>query len=119
MVDVAFYLATEEIARRSGVMQSRYRVPDGRILLDNKDLSNIRLTTEEYLHGLSGIEQIDKNDAMALVRKNGYVMGLPTNAPQVNNAEDAVLEEQNDEPNEESDTETEVATETNNNNEEE
>lgn len=80
MVDIAFYLVTEEIARRSGVIDSKYRTVDGRFILDNKDLSHIRFTSDEYINGLAGVEKITKNEAMYLIQQNNYAMGLPANA---------------------------------------
>lgn len=91
MVDIAFYLVSESIARRSGVMQSRYRTQDGRFILDTKDLSNIRLTSDEFITGLEGVEKIEKNDAMLLIKQNNYTMGLPVD-------QTPVAEESTEEP---------------------
>ena len=76
MVDITFYLVTQEIAQRSGVIESRYRIKDGRFVLDNKDLSYIRFTPDEYIEGLKGVEKVSKNEAMLLIEENGYKMGI-------------------------------------------
>lgn len=76
-MDYALYLVSEEIAIRSGVIESRYRVSDGRFVLDSKDLSRIRFTIEEYIHGLDGVEMVDAERAKTLISANGNVMGLP------------------------------------------
>ena len=136
MVDSAFYLVTREIAMRSGVIEGRYRTQDGRFILDNKDLSRIRFTTDEYISGLQGVEKIDEMQAKTLIAQNGYKMGFegetndepePENVPEVivsegeqENADEQ--EENNDEQTQESDeqeSEVESETETENEKEEE
>lgn len=76
MVDITFYLVTQAIAQRSGVIESRYRIKDGRFVLDNKDLSYIRFTPDEYIDGLEGVEKVSKDEAMLLIKENGYKMGV-------------------------------------------
>lgn len=99
MVDIAFYLVTEEIARRSGVIDSRYRTADGRFVLDNKDLSRIRLASEEFINGLSGVEMVSKEQAMILIKENNYAKGLAIYAaPQAEQPEESPMEEQTEEP---------------------
>ena len=68
------YLVTRDIAIRSGIIESRYRIADGRFVLDNKDLSYIRFTPDEYIDGLKGVEKVSKDDAMLLIKENGYKM---------------------------------------------
>ena len=74
-VDIGFYFATREVAQRCGKISNRYVIQDGRFVLDNSDLANIRLTSEEFLNGLQGVEGVDKDTAMEAIRKNGYKMG--------------------------------------------
>lgn len=74
-LQIAYYLTTREIAIRSGVIKDRYRTVDGRYILDNKDLSRIRFTTEEYIEGLKGVELIDELKAKTLIAEGGYKMG--------------------------------------------
>ena len=76
MLDTAFYLVTRDIAVRSGVVNERYRTSDGRFVLDNKDLGRIRLTSEEFVTGLKGIESVDRATAYALIQQNGNKRGL-------------------------------------------
>ena len=74
MIDIAFYLVTKDIARRTGLVGERYIAPDGRYILDNKDLSRIRLSTDEYINGLQGVEKITKEEAKTLIAQGGYRM---------------------------------------------
>lgn len=74
-LDTAVYLVTREIAIRSGVMEHRYRIADGRFVLDNKDLSRVRFTTDEYVSGLSGVEKVSQSEAERLIKRNGYQRG--------------------------------------------
>lgn len=110
MVDVAFYLVTEDIAQRSGLIGQRYITKDGRYILDNKDLSRVRFTTDEYISGLSGVEKISNERAKELIQENGYLMEIPaventvSEQPQEENiepvSEEETVEEENNEPKE-------------------
>ena len=75
-LDTAFYLVTKDIAIRSGLVDVRYRTLDGRFILDNKDLSRVRFTTDEYINGLDGVEKISESEAKTLIAKGGYKKGL-------------------------------------------
>ena len=75
-LDTAFYLVTRDIAIRSGLVDVRYRTLDGRFILDNKDLSRVRLTTDEYVSGLAGVEKITEAEATTLIARGGYKKGL-------------------------------------------
>ena len=79
MVDIAFYFATREIAERCGKTQNRFVITDGRYVLDNADLDSIRLTSDEYITGLQGIERVDKETALAAIKANGSKMGYQVN----------------------------------------
>ena len=74
-LDSAVYLVTADIATRSGLIENRYRVADGRYVLDIKDLSRVRFTTDEYISGLEGVEKVDPERADTLIAENGYKMG--------------------------------------------
>lgn len=93
MVDTAIYLVPEEIARRCDCIKDRYRTQDGRYIVWNKDLAKIRLKSDEYLTGLQGIEKIEKSEAEALIRQNGYAMGAPANHEEAAATEEAPAEE--------------------------
>lgn len=69
------YLVTRDIAIRSGLIESRYRIADGRFVLDNKDLSRVRFTPDEYISGLAGVEKVSEEEAETLIAQNGYQMG--------------------------------------------
>ena len=69
------YLVTRDIAIRSGLIESRYRIADGRFVLDNKDLSRVRFTPDEYISGLAGVEKVSGEEAETLIAQNGYQMG--------------------------------------------
>lgn len=98
-LDSSRFLVTQEIAVRSGVIESRYRIADGRFVLDNKDLSRIRFTTDEYINGLAGVEKVTDVVAQRLIAENGYQMGLPKDTDTANTA--AVENENGNEQNEE------------------
>lgn len=75
MVDISFYLVSREIAVRCELIGQRYVAQDGRFILDNKDLSRLRLTSEEYVNGISNIEMITKKEAEDLIKENKYTFG--------------------------------------------
>lgn len=75
-LEIAFYKVTEDIAIRSGLIAERYRTADNEHwILDNKDLSRVRFTADEYINGLSGIEKITENEAETLIALGGYKFG--------------------------------------------
>lgn len=76
MIDAGFYLVTKEIALRSGMVDTRYRTQDGRFILNDRDLSRIRFSPNEYLTGLQGIERISASEANTLIAKNNNAMGI-------------------------------------------
>ena len=74
--EIAFYKVTEDIAIRSGLIAERYRTADNEHwILDNKDLSRVRFTADEYINGLSGVEKITENEAETLIALGGYKFG--------------------------------------------
>lgn len=75
-LDSAIYLVTRDIAMRSGSIDSRYRTADGRFILNNKDLSLVRLTSSEYINGLQGVERISEAEAQRLIAENHFQRGL-------------------------------------------
>lgn len=99
MVDAATYLVTRDIAERSGMIATRYRTKDGRFILNDRDLSHVRFSSEEYITGLQGVEQITDAKASKLIKANGYQMGLPQE--NVVSAENTEQEEENTNLNEE------------------
>lgn len=75
-LEIAFYKVTEDIAIRSGLIAERYRMSDNEHwILDNKDLSRVRFTADEYINGLSGVEKITENEAETLIALGGYKFG--------------------------------------------
>lgn len=72
MVELSFYLASPDIARRCGVLGQRYVGKDGRVLIDNNDLSMLRLKPSEYVSGITGIEMITEQKADEVISENGY-----------------------------------------------
>lgn len=74
MIESAFYLVTKSIAQRAGLLGQRYATKDGRVVLDNKDLSRVRFTADEYISGLSGVTKISNEQARSLIAQNGYSM---------------------------------------------
>lgn len=74
-VDIAFYKVVKEIAIRSGLIEERYRTKDNHYILDNKDLSRVRFTTDEYISGLDGVERIPDDMVETLIAEGGYKFG--------------------------------------------
>lgn len=82
MMDAATYLVSEDIARRSGLIDSRYRIRDGRYVLNDRDLSRIRFTTDEYISGLPGVEKTTSEEAHTLIAGNNFQIGPATEEPE-------------------------------------
>ena len=76
MMESATYLVTREIAERSGLIDTRYRIADGRFVLNDRDLARVRFTTDEYISGLQGVEKVSTQEAETLIAQNNYTMGL-------------------------------------------
>lgn len=74
-LEIAFYLVSEDIAKRSGLILERYRTADFRWVLDSKDLGRVRFTPDEYISGLKGVEKTTEEEAATLIAENGYKMG--------------------------------------------
>ena len=96
-LDSATYLVTREIAIRSGVVNNRYRIADGRFVLSNKDLSLVRLTSDEFVTGLQGVEKVSEAEAQRLIAENRFQRGLG-NAAYV---ESNYVEQEEEQPQEE------------------
>ena len=93
-MDLAFYLVPKNVAVRSGQIQNRYRTADGRFVLYNKDLAGIRLTTEEYVTGINGIEKVTEEEAKRQIALGGFKMGdAPAQRQFSQQQEEAVSEE--------------------------
>lgn len=74
-LETAIYVVTRRIAERSGMLGTRYRTTDGRFILNDRDLSRVYFTPDEYINGLQGVEKITKNEADGLIKGGGYKMG--------------------------------------------
>ena len=90
------YLVTKDIAIRSGLIESRYRIADGRFVLDNKDLSRVRFTPDEYISGLAGVEKVSEDEAETLISQNGYQMGEDVEQQQAQQQESETVTETQD-----------------------
>ena len=91
MLETATYLVTKEIAIRSGLVDSRYRIADGRFVLNNRDLSRVRFEPDEYINGLEGVEKVTPERAKTLIRQNNFAIGLELEGVE------SVVEEQQEE----------------------
>lgn len=91
-MDSATYLVSEEIALRSGLIESRYRLADGRFVLNDRDLARIRFTTDEYISGLPGVEKTTSEEARTLIARNNYQLGPAPEAVTETPAEEAPAE---------------------------
>lgn len=71
-----YYSASADIARRTGVINSRYRTKDGRFILSDKDLGRARLvmTPEEYINGMD-VTPLTDGQAKKLIAQNDYQLG--------------------------------------------
>lgn len=103
MIESAFYLVTKSVAQRAGLLGQRYVTKDGRVVLDNKDLSRVRFTADEYISGLSGVTKISNEQARSLIAQNGYSMNPDQPKPKWADVEQPT----NEEPTEETVTEQE------------
>lgn len=92
----AVYLVSRDIAIRSGLIQIRYRIADGRFVLNNKDLSYVRFTPDEYIDGLKGVERTSEEIAARLIAENGYKMGDDVTAQEQQQKQDGDKEENNE-----------------------
>lgn len=92
----AVYLVSRDIAIRSGLIQIRYRIADGRFVLNNKDLSYVRFTPDEYIDGLKGVERTSEEIAARLIAENGYKMGDDVTAQEQQKEQDGDKEENNE-----------------------
>ena len=100
MIDTAFYLVTRDILERAGLVGQRYRSADGRYVLDNKDLSRVRFTTDEYINGLAGVEKITAEQAKQIIADGGYSMKDPVETVQQpqQEQEETVVENESEAP---------------------
>lgn len=73
--EAANYLVTRDIALRSGFISTRHRTKDGHFILNDRDLSCVRFTVDEYVNGLSGVKKISKAEVKKLIRENNYAIG--------------------------------------------
>ena len=105
MTDLQHYVATADVAQRSGMIATRYRLADGTFILNNRDLRGIRMTSDEMLTGIKGITPISEKDAIAAIADNGFKLGLEQISDNGETLEDVGLTETN---NEESPAEEEV-----------
>jgi hypothetical protein len=98
-LDSAVYFVTKEIAIRSGLVDSRYRIADGRFVLNNRDLSRVRFEPDEYINGLEGVEKVTPERAKTLIRQNNFAIGLEVVEPVVEEQqqENTETEQQNQE----------------------
>ena len=107
MLETATYLVTKEIAIRSGLVDSRYRIADGRFVLNNRDLSRVRFEPDEYINGLEGVEKVTPERAKTLIRQNNFAIGLEVVEPVVEEQQETAIEEnENSEQQENTETET-------------
>lgn len=70
--NLSFYIVPKDVALRTGDISNCYKTDDGRYVMDSRQLQRIRLTGDEYLTGLQGVELIDRNEALTLIAKGGY-----------------------------------------------
>lgn len=91
MLETATYLVTKEIAIRSGLVDSRYRIADGRFVLNNRDLSRVRFEPDEYINGLEGVEKVTPERAKTLIHQNNFAIGLEVVEPVVEEQQETAI----------------------------
>lgn len=74
-LEVAHFVVTRDIALRTGMIDTKYRTKDGRFIVDNRSLSRVRFTPEEYVNGLAGVEMITLEEAETLIAQGGFQTG--------------------------------------------
>lgn len=72
---VNLYLASKSVAERTGFINQRYVTKDGKYIVNDRDLRNVRLTPEEYVSGLD-ITPITQEESRRLQKENNYKMGV-------------------------------------------
>lgn len=82
-----FYLASKDVAERTGYASVRYVAPDGRYILSSRDLRFVRMTAEEYAKGLD-VEMISSEEADRLIALGGYKMGADVKDETVGQSEE-------------------------------
>ena len=82
MINSSIYLATRDIAERTGVIESCYRTKYGLYIINHNDLMRVRFSTEELLQGIGDkVQQITKEEATSFIQENNYQMGVPADSP--------------------------------------
>lgn len=71
---VQLYLASASVAERTGFRKQRYVTKDGKYIVNERDLRNVRLTADEYSKGLD-VTPITKEEARKLEEENNFLMG--------------------------------------------
>ena len=95
-LDSAVYLVSRDVAIRSGLIQERYRIADGRFVLSLKDLSYVSFTPDEYIDGLKGVQRTSEEIAERLIAENGYQMGDDVTAKKEQQEEQEINNENNE-----------------------
>lgn len=70
--NLSFYIVSRDVALRTGDIGNCYKTADGRYVMDSRLLQRIRLTGDEYINGLDGIELVSRNEALTLIAQGGY-----------------------------------------------
>lgn len=63
-----------DVARRSGLIATRYRTVDDRFILTDKDLQRVHLTADEFVNGIDAVK-LTKDEAEKLIAENHFQMG--------------------------------------------
>lgn len=89
--NLSFYVVPRSVAVRTGDISSVYKTADGRYVMDSRLLGRIRLTADEYLTGLQGIERISREEALTLIARGGF--GTDGNPAAITETEEEKKEE--------------------------
>ena len=93
MIEAGYYIVNQAVAIRCGSIENYHRIKDGRFIVTSRQLNRITLTPKELISGISGIEQISRNAALALIAQNDYKKGADPYAPAYVKPEEEIQEE--------------------------
>ena len=69
-----FYLASKDVAQRTGFIKHRYVTKEGKYIISARDLRNVKQTDDEQKNGLD-VVPITSEDAKRMIAENKYKMG--------------------------------------------
>lgn len=86
MKEEKIYSASADVAERAQCIESSYRTADGRYIISEKTLRDLRfqMTAEEFVTGVDVII-VTKDEAERLIKEGGYMIGRTGTAVTIEN----------------------------------